>query len=76
MGVDVEQSVSVRQATQSPSGLQSFPGCVAQLALAVHCTQLDTLVLQNGVEPVHCTLEVQPARQAKLFGSQIGLATP
>jgi hypothetical protein len=44
--------------------------------LVPHWTQVDSLVLQTGVAPLHSELDVQPGMHVKERGLQIGLAAP
>jgi hypothetical protein len=76
MGAVDGQSVLFRHTTHAPSGLQSFPGWLAQSALLRHATQLDVGALQRGVSPEHCASVVQPGRHVKSCGSHTGRAAP
>jgi hypothetical protein len=81
-GVADGQSLSISQATHRPSGAQTGVGVPlvevpAQFALLTHWTQVDAITLQWGAAvEVHCASLVQPARQVKLPGLQMGAAVP
>jgi hypothetical protein len=64
-----------RHATQLPSGEHSLLSVMdAQSVLVRHCTHWLVAVSQRASIPEHWAFDVQPARQVKSCGSQIGSA--
>jgi hypothetical protein len=76
IGVGGAQSVFAAQATQRPFGPQIFAAGVVQSAFVRHCTHVEIVVLHLGAVAAHCESAVQPARQVKSSGLQIGAAAP
>jgi hypothetical protein len=77
VGVGGAQSLFCRQTTHCPSGAHSLSGaCPAQSVFVKHCTHVEVVVSHSGAAPWHWAFDVQPARQVKSCGSQMGCAVP
>jgi hypothetical protein len=74
--VAVGQSLSIVQTTQRCSCEHTGVDVPAQLALLTHCTHVDEARSQWGAGAAHCESLMQPARQVKLPGLQMGAAVP
>jgi hypothetical protein len=75
-GVGAAQPVSAVHCTQRPSAVHTGVDVPAQSALVVHWVQRESAVLQCGAAAGHCASVVQPVRQTKSCGSQMGAAVP